>query len=592
MKKRLASVAAVCAVLIALSPVDGFKTNAAGESVSSDASSTLGSSASTTQSSEATTKATEATTKSAVEKNYIEITGDAVNVRAGAGTNYKIITSVKQGKRYKFYDTKSVNGVKWYKIKVNNKEGWIIGSYVKEVETGVTKPTSTASQKQYIEITEKSVNVRAGAGTHCKIIGTVKLGKRYKFYATKTVDGEKWYKIKFNNNDGWVAASCVKLVDSAVTTKTPATTASTDTSASGSTAASKTATTASQKQYIEITEKSVNVRAGAGTHCKIIGTVKLGKRYKFYATKTVDGEKWYKIKFNNNDGWVAASCVKLVDSAVTTTTFKTTTTTTTTTTVKPTATTTASKSTTTTTKKTTTTTAAPKYYVLVTGNNVNVRSGAGTNYGVVTTVQKGQELIYLGVKTVNGQKWYNVEVKGKKGWIIGTYAKPVSKVTTTTKKTTTTKTAAPKYYVLVTGNNVNVRSGTGTNYGVVTTVQKGQELTYLGVKTVNGQKWYNVEVKGKKGWIIGTYAKLVSKVTTMTKKTTTTTANNHYLVVKGGTVYVRSGAGASYPKVTTVYMGQKFQYSDVKTVDKIKWYKITANGKTGWISGAYVKVGK
>ena len=497
MKKRLASVAVLCAMLMALSPLNGFKANASGESVSSDVPSTVDSSVTTVKSTESTTS----TAKPAAEKNYIEVTGDTVNVRAGAGTNYKVVTSVKKGKRYKFYETKTVDGVKWYKIKVNDKEGWIVSTYVKEVESGTTNATSTVSQYQYVEITEKSVNVRAGAGTHCKILGTVKRGQRYKFYATKTVEGQKWYKIKYNGNDGWVAASCVKLVNSAVTT--------------------------------------------------------------------------------------------------TTTTTKTTTTTTTTTTTKTTTT------TTTTTKKTTATTSAPKYYVLVTGNNVNVRSGAGTNYGVVTTVQKGQELPYLGVKIVNGQKWYNVEVNGKKGWIIGTYSKLVSassqttattakptatsKTASTTKKTTT-KTAALKYYVLVTGNNVNIRSGAGTNYGVVTTVQKGQELPYLGVKTVNGQKWYNVEVNGKKGWIIGTYSKLVSTATTTTKKTTTTTANNHYLVVKGGTVYVRSGAGASYPKVTTVYMGQRFQYSDVKTVDKIKWYKITANGKTGWISGAYVKV--
>lgn len=167
-----------------------------------------------------------------------------------------------------------------------------------------------------------------------------------------------------------------------------------------------------------------------------------------------------------------------------------------------------------------------------------------------------------------------------------------SSVSSSTTKKTTATTAAPEYYVLVTDNNVNVRSGAGTNYGVVTSVKKGKELTYLGEKTVNGKKWYNVEVNGKSGWIISTYSKLVSmsSETTTNKKTTTTTVKASYILITGSTVNVRSGAGTNYSVVTTVYKGQSFRYSDVKTVNNIKWYKITANGKTGWVVGTYVKL--
>ncbi|MDD6395261.1 MAG: SH3 domain-containing protein, partial [Firmicutes bacterium] len=190
-------------------------------------------------------------------------------------------------------------------------------------------------------------------------------------------------------------------------------------------------------------------------------------------------------------------------------------------------------------------------------------------------------------------------VNGKKGWIISTYSKLVSvsseTTATTAKPTATSKTASttnkttattvtPKYEVLVTGNNVNVRSGAGTNYGIVTSVKKGQKLTYLGEKTANGKKWYNVEVNGKKGWIIGTYSKLVSA------SSQTTAVKDSYVIITGSAVNVRSGAGTNYSVVTAVYKGQKFKYSDVKTVDKTKWYKITVNGTTGWVAGTYVKV--
>ncbi len=356
--------------------------------------------------------------------------------------------------------------------------------------TAKTTTTTTAVTGNYIEITGNSVNVRAGAGTNYKVLGSVKKGQRYKYYATKTVNGNKWYKIKLNQTDGWVIGTYAKVVSTGVTTTT---------------------TTAAQMKYIEVTEKAVNVRAGAGTHCKVIGTARLGQRYRYYSTKTVNGEKWYKIKFNGNDSWIAGSCVKLVASGVTTTTAKPTTTTTvktttTTTTAKPTTTTTTAKATTTTTTKaTTTTTSAPKYYVLVTGNSVNIRSGAGTNYGVITSVKKNTKLTYLGEKTVSGKKWYNVKVNGKSGWIISTYSKLVSTVTTTTTKKTTTTTAKASY-VVITGSVVNVRAGAGTNYGVVTSVKKGQKLAYSDVKTVNNTKWYKVTANGKTGWVVGTYA--------------------------------------------------------------------------------------
>lgn len=507
MKKRLAAISVVCAMLFAFSPADGFQTYAADASA-----------ATTT----VTTTAKTTTSTTVVSGNYIEITGDVVNVRAGAGTNYKRIGTVKKGQRYKIYDTKTVSGEKWYKIKLNGTYCWVINTYVRVVSTGVTTTTTTAAQMKYIEITEKAVNVRAGAGTHCKIVGTARLGQRYRYYATKSVEGEKWYGIKFNGNDSWVSGSCVKLVETSVTTTT-----------------ARPSTTTTQKN-----------------------------------TTTTTAEP----------------------TAATTTAEPTTTTTT----VKPT--------TTTTTKKITTTTAAPEYYVQVTGNHVNVRSGAGTNNGVITSVKKNDKLTYIGEKVVNGTRWYNVQVNGKSGWIIGTYAKLVKAVnttttttakaasttksatTTTTKKTTTT-TTAPKYYVLVTGNHINVRSGAGTNYGVIASVKKNDKLTYIGEKTVNGTKWYNVQVNGKTGWIIGTYSRLVSTVTTTTtKKTTTTTAKASYIVITGNVVNVRAGAGTNYNVVTSVKKNQKLTYTDVKTVNNTKWYKVTVNGKTGWVIGTYAKV--
>ncbi len=57
--------------------------------------------------------------------------------------------------------------------------------------------------------------------------------------------------------------------------------------------------------------------------------------------------------------------------------------------------------------------------IIITGNSVNVRSGNGTGYKVLTVVSKGQKLISVGA-SYNG--WYAVEYNGAVGWVSGKYA--------------------------------------------------------------------------------------------------------------------------------------------------------------------------
>ena len=60
--------------------------------------------------------------------------------------------------------------------------------------------------------------------------------------------------------------------------------------------------------------------------------------------------------------------------------------------------------------------------VVVTGNRVNIRAGAGTKYKILTVVKKDTELKYTS-QADNG--WYSVVVNGETGWISNKYAKPV-----------------------------------------------------------------------------------------------------------------------------------------------------------------------
>lgn len=61
----------------------------------------------------------------------VKVTVDALNVRAGAGTNYSVKRVIRDMGTYTIVETKKVNGVEWGRLKSG--AGWIALSYTKRV---------------------------------------------------------------------------------------------------------------------------------------------------------------------------------------------------------------------------------------------------------------------------------------------------------------------------------------------------------------------------------------------------------------------------------------------------------------------------
>ncbi len=470
----------------------------------------------------------------AVNTTTLTIAAKSVYVRSGAGKSYSQTGTVYAGSTYTYTDVETVSGINWYKIKISaSKTAWINGSYVRvDQQTATESTTPEPSTEKRLKVTGSTVNVRTGAGTSYSKIATASKNEEYVYTGSaKASNGVTWYKITLSStSSGWICGTYVELVEVASSTgsaPTTGTTSATDavtttttsaTDATTTTEATTTTTTASTtvENKVKITGSTVNVRSGAGTDNDVVTKVTEGSTYVYTDTTEVDGVTWYKITVGSKTGWVIGTYAEVISgtTAATTTTTSTTEATTTTTETETTTTTTTTEATTTTTTTATTTaatTAAAAKKVQITGSTVNVRKGAGTSYGVVTTVKKGATYTYTDTKTVSGKVWYKITVGTKTGWVIGTYAKVVSSATTaatTTTKATTTTTAAAKK-VQITGSVVNVRKGAGTSYGVVTTVKKGATYTYTDTKTVSGKVWYKITVGTKTGWVIGTYAKKV-----------------------------------------------------------------------------------
>ena len=206
---------------------------------------------------------------------------------------------------------------------------------------------------------------------------------------------------------------------------------------------------------------------------------------------------------------------------------------------------------------------------IVTTSVLNVRTGAGTNYSIMSKVYKGDTLEVIG--SLNG--WYNIKLSnGKTGWVSGDYLSISGSSTNTESKKGT-----------VTTDTLNVRSGAGTSYSIISKVYKGDTVNIVG--SSNG--WYKIELSsGKTGWVSGDYVSVGSSSDNSSSDNTTT--ENKKGTVTTDTINERSGAGTSYSIISKVHKGDT-----VNIVGSSNgWYKIElSSGKTGWVSGDYVSVG-
>ncbi len=209
--------------------------------------------------------------------------------------------------------------------------------------------------------------------------------------------------------------------------------------------------------------------------------------------------------------------------------------------------------------------AASKVYANM---NANLRTGPGLKYKIVDTVKDGTAMTYLGKKESDnrGVDWYKVSYEDNELWISSRCASLVAKPTTSAKKR------------VVTTGEVNLRKGPGMKYKAVVAVQEGSSMKYLGKtrKDNRGVKWYKVSFYGKGLWVSSRYSKRKNSRTSKT-------------VYTRGQVYLRKGPGTDYSAYTSVDEGTALKYLNKTRKDDrgVKWYKVSYNKKSLWVSSRY-----
>lgn len=182
---------------------------------------------------------------------------------------------------------------------------------------------------------------------------------------------------------------------------------------------------------------------------------------------------------------------------------------------------------------------------------VNLRSGAGTNYSVVTCMRKNTKFTYIDGKLYNSQ-WYKIKLtsNSKTGYIRQDFA--------TLSQTSADTPSTEKVTGYVNDDYVNLRSGAGTNYSVVTCMRKNTQFTFIRT-TLYNSNWYNIQLSdGKKGYICKPYAtknSSSSNPSTPTAPTAPTTPS--------GSIKLSSTS-------ETIYVGNKFAIT-ATGASSVKW---------------------
>ena len=215
-------------------------------------------------------------------------------------------------------------------------------------------------------------------------------------------------------------------------------------------------------------------------------------------------------------------------------------------------------------------------------SSLNVRSGAGTNHSVVTTISRDTVVTILGkAKDGNGAKWYKISVNGKTGYASAQY------ITVTSSGSSESNSEQASGTGIVNCSSLNVRSGAGTKYDVVTTISKNQSVTITSkTKDSNGDLWYGIDFS-KSGKKYSGYA--FAEYITLSSTNESEPEESIPAVVNCDALNMRSGAGTGYSVVQTLSRGTEVNIiGEAKDSDGTRWYKISVGGKTGYVHSAYL----
>lgn len=402
----------------------------------------------------ASTAPVETTEPIEINENTATILSE-LTVRSNPSADAFVVGTLYAGDRVEVSRREEVAYVEWAYI-ISPMSGWVMMDYVKmdiEPEDPAGSDTSTPAgdgtasqptQSGSDSNTNSNSNTNTGSGTSTNITGVVTastLNIRSEASSTGKIQGaytkgDKVTILETKNgwgrtNKGWISMQYVN------TSGSTSTNTNTNTNTDTNTSTGNGSTTVQFKGIVTASE--LNIRSTASTDGTRVGSLSYGARVEILEKSG----NWGRTK----DGWISLDYV-YQDG----------------------------------------TTGSKTANGIVTGNQLNVRSGPGTGYASVGSLNSGDRVNILEQFTYNGTTWGCT----KTGWISLDYVYIDGTGTGNNKSGT------------VTGNDLNIRSGPGTGYASVGSLNSGDTVTILYQLTVGDTTWGNID----KGWISMDYVSL------------------------------------------------------------------------------------
>lgn len=446
-----------------------------------------------------------------------------LHVRRSPSESAPEMGTLYAGDKVKIIDTQTSLGVTWGLIEIPNsdKEGWICMEFVQwnkmpekpsteggegdsNEGTGSNAGSTTGSDTVVAKgtVTASTLNIRREPTTTAQSVGSLDNGDRVEILEKKN----NWGRIK----EGWISLSHVKL-DNGTTGSNSGSTGNTGSTGSSSKPSTGNGSSKVISRGVVYNTENLNIRKGPSVDEDRVGSLRGGDRVEIYEKSG----NWGRI----DKGWISLGYVYIDGTGI-----------------------------------------GDNRYGVVTGNELNIRSGPGTKYDRVGSLNEGDKVTILFRVDVGDTTWGNI----KQGWISMDYVDLdgddsssssddvesdgntkvlyrgiVTASTLTIRKDAdgdsdrigsypegtrveileedgdwgrTKKGWISLEYVYVDGTgsggdygiiteDINVRSGPGTDYDIVGSMDEGDEVEILYEVDVNGTAWGNTE----DGWVCMRY---------------------------------------------------------------------------------------
>ena len=300
-------------------------------------------------------------------------------------------------------------------------------------ETEPDDATLPDLEENFAVITADQVNVRSAPSAEATVIDQRFKGDIVEIEDQQTFYGVTWVKIV---DSGWFCLDLATLPGGFVEPTEPEETTGDPEETTPEETQPQTGTGNGNKDSIGkgvITASELNIRSKASTDGEIVGKLKTGDRVEILERSG----GWGRIE----KGWISLDYVYMDGTA-----------------------------------------GKNPAKGVVLGDQLNIRSGPGTNYAGVGTLNAGTRVNILEQFTIGGKKWGCIE----KGWICLDYVY----IDGTTGENSGTGT------VNVT-DQLNIRSGPGTNYAIAGSLKGGTKVTILTQIKIGDTTWGCID----KGWI-------------------------------------------------------------------------------------------